>query len=61
MIDNWITTEKEELHKVIRKKRNNVTQFIVEHKEELRMVDVFKLTEYKNWLDTIDYLLDKGE
>ena len=64
VIDEWIKEEKEELHKIIRKKRNNLTKLTIEQEEELKLLpltETFKLNVYRSWLDTIDYLLDKGE
>lgn len=64
VIDEWIKEEKEELHKIIRKKRNNLTKLRIEQKEELQslpITETLKLNEYHSWLDTIDYFLDKGE
>ena len=64
VIDDWIKEEKEELHKIIRKKRNNLTKLIIEQEEELKLLpltETFKLNVYRSWLDTIDYLLYKGE
>ena len=63
-IDEWIKTEKEDLHKIIRVKRNNLTKLTIEKEEELKLLPItetFKLNVYRSWLDTIDYLLDKGE
>lgn len=63
-IDKWIKTEKEDLHKIIRQKRNNLTKLTIEQEEELKLLPItetFKLNVYRSWLDTIDYLLDKGE
>ena len=64
IIDEWIKTEKEDLHKIIRQKRNNLTKLTIEKEEELKLLPItetFKLNVYRSWLDTIDYLLDKGE
>lgn len=64
VIDEWIKEEKEELHKIIRKKRNNLTKLTIEKEEELKLLpltETFKINVYRSWLDTIDYLLDKGE
>lgn len=64
VIDEWIKEEKEELHKTIRKKRNNLTKLTIEQEEELKLLpltETFKINKYRSWLDTIDYLLDKGE
>ena len=64
VIDEWIKEEKEELHKIIRKKRNNLTKLTIEQEEELKLLpltETFKINTYRSWLDTIDYLLDKGE
>lgn len=64
VIDEWIKEEKEELHKIIRKKRNNLTKLTIEQAEELKLLpltETFKINKYRSWLDTIDYLLDKGE
>lgn len=64
VIDEWIKEEKEELHKIIRVKRNNLTKLTIEQAEELKLLpltETFKINKYRSWLDTIDYLLDKGE
>lgn len=64
IIDEWIKTEKEDLHKIIRVKRNNLTKLTIEKEEELKLLSItetFKINVYRSWLDTIDYLLDKGE
>ena len=60
ILSEWVQTEKEDLHKIIRKKRNNVLKTITEHHKELPFYALIELNEYKTLLDTIDYILDKG-
>ena len=60
IIDEFIDTQKREMHESIRKWRNNLIRLTIEMQDQLTMADVIRINKMKTFLDTIDYGVDNG-